>query len=77
MSLNRIKLQLIYQRGEINETEMKEMRPKTAQVGRAHGLPKIHKKYTDLPSFRPIIDRRNTPHYGVGKFLTHLLNPLT
>ena len=53
------------------------MRPKTAQVGRAHGLPKIHKKYTDLPSFHPIIDRRHTPHYGVGKFLTHLLNPLT
>lgn len=67
----------MYQRGEINETEIKEMRPKTAQVGRAHGFPKIHKKYTDLPSFHPIIDRRNTPHYGVGKFLTHLLNPLT
>ena len=56
---------------------MKEMRPKAAQVGRAHGLPKIHKKYTDLPSFRPIIDTTNTPHCGVGKFLTRLLNPLT
>ena len=56
---------------------MKEMRPKAAQVGRAHSLPKIHKKYTDLPSFRPVIDTRNTPHYGVGKFLTRLLNPLT
>ena len=56
---------------------MKEMRPKAAQVGRAHGLPKIHKKYTDLPSFGPIIDTTNTPHHGVGKFLTRLLNLLT
>ena len=70
-------IQTIYKRGEITETEMKEIRPKAAQVGRAHGLPKIHKKYTDLPSFRPIIDTTNTPHYGVGKFLTRLLNPLT
>ena len=56
---------------------MKEMGAKAAQVGRAHGLPKIHRKYTDLPSFRPIIDTTNTPHYGVGKFLTRLLSPLT
>ena len=40
----------IYKRGEINDTEMKEMRPKAAKVGRANGLPKIHKNYTDLPS---------------------------
>ena len=51
-------------------------RPKVAQVGRAHGLPKIHKKYIDLPNSRPIIDTTNTPDYGVGKFLTRLLNPL-
>ena len=53
------------------------MRPKAPQVGRAHGLPKIHKSYNTLPSFRPIIDTTNTPHYGVGKFLTRLLSPLT
>ena len=49
-------IQTIYKRGEINETEMKEMWPKVAQVERAHSLPKIHKKYIDLPSFRPIIN---------------------
>ena len=70
-------IQTIHKRGEINEAEMKEISPKSMQVERAHGLPKIHKKYTDLPSFRPIIDTTNTPHYGVGKFLTCLLNPLT
>ena len=56
---------------------MKEMKPKSVQVGRAHGLPKIHKNYADLRSFRPIIDTTNTPHYGFGNFLFRLLNPLT
>ena len=70
-------IQTLFKRGEIMEKEKKEMRPKASQVGRAHGLPKIHKSYNTLPSFRPIIDTRNTPHYGVGKFLTRLLSPLT
>ena len=30
-----------------------------------------------MPSFRPIIDTTNTPHYSDEKFLTRLLNPLT
>ena len=61
----------------ITEKEKKAMRPKASQVGRAHGLPNIHKSYNTLPSFWPIIDTTNTPHYGVGKFLTRLLIPLT
>ena len=40
-------IQTIYKPGKISETEMKEMRPKVVKVGRAYGLPKIHKKYTD------------------------------
>ena len=56
---------------------MKEMEPEAARVGRAHSLPKIHRKCTDLPSFSPIIDTTNTPHYGVLKFLTCLFNPVT
>ena len=43
----------------------------------AHGLPQMHKKIDTLPTFRPIIDTTNTPHYNAGKFLTSLLNPLT
>ena len=27
-----------------------------------------------MPTFRPIVD---TPHYGIGKYLSSLLNPLT
>ena len=53
------------------------MKTKATEVDRAHGLPRIHKKYTDLPSFRAIIDTKNTPHYGIGKLLTRLLNSLT
>ena len=53
------------------------MRPKFAQIRRADGLPKIHKHFFKVPSFRPIVDATNTPHYGVGTFLTNLLNPLT
>ena len=53
------------------------MRPKFGQVGRAHGLPKIPKQFNNVPSFRPIIDTTNAPHYNVGKYLANLLNSLT
>ena len=46
-------------------------------VARAHGLPKIHKKYDDLPKFRPIIDTTGTVYSTVVKFLSGLLQPLT
>ena len=52
------------------------MRPKAAQIGRAYGLPKVHKPFKHLLKFRPIIDTINTPYHGIGKFLTSLLNPL-
>ena len=53
------------------------MRPKFGQIGRAHRLPKIHKQFNNIPSFRPIVDTTNTPHYNVGKYLANLLNSLT
>ena len=53
------------------------MKPKFVQIGRAHRLPKIHKEFLKVPSFQPIVDTTNTPHCGVGKFLTNILNPLT
>ena len=36
-------------------------RSKFAQIGRAHGLPKIHKQLFKVPSFRPVVDKTNTP----------------
>ena len=53
------------------------MRPKFAHIGRAHGLSKTHKTFTNVPPFCPIIDTSNTPHYKMGKFLANLMNPLT
>lgn len=53
------------------------MQPVAANHGRAHGLPKTHKPFESLPKFRPIVDTTNTTHYGVGKFLSQLLQPLT
>ena len=70
-------LKTLLKRGEITEEEEKLMRPKFAHIGRAHGLPKTHKTFTNLPTFRPIIDTSNTPHYKMEKFLANLLNPLT
>lgn len=70
-------LNTLYKRNEITLEDKNLMRPKFAHIGRAHGLPKIHKDYQDIPPFRPIVDTTNTPHYGVAKYLSKLLNPLT
>ena len=64
-------------RGEITKDENKQIRIKFAEIGRAHGLPKIDKQFVKIPSFQLIIDTTNIPHYGVAKFLKNLLNPLT
>ena len=53
------------------------MRPKNAKPARAHGLPKIHKEFSNIPKFRPIIDTTGTTHCLVGKYLANLLNPPT
>ena len=64
-------------RGEINEAEYRTMFPKNAKIGRAHGSAKVHKEFERIPPLRPIVDTIGSTHYGVGKFLTSLLNPLT
>ena len=53
------------------------IRPKNAKPARAHGLPKTHKEFSNIPKFRPIIDTIETTNCLVGKHLTILLNPLT
>ena len=53
------------------------MRPKSGKLARVHGLPKIHKEYSNIPKFRPIVDTTGTPHCSDRKFLTNLLNPLS
>ena len=53
------------------------MRPKFEQIARAHGLPKAHKPFEHFTKFWPIIGTTNRPYYGISKFLSNLLNPLT
>ena len=67
----------LYNRNEISEEVYQEIRPKNAKVARAHGLPKVHKSFERVPSFRPIIDTTASTQYNVGKYITKLLNPPT
>ena len=62
-SLNTVRnsLNTLLNRGEISNDEKKSVRPKFAQIGRSHGLPKTHKKFEDLPPFRSIVHTTNTP----------------
>ena len=70
-------LRTLKKRGEINEEEFKTMFPDNAKIGRAHGTAKVHKDFARIPPLRPIVDTIGSTHYGVGKFITKLLNPLT
>ena len=62
---------------EIDEATFQTIGPQAAKPARAHGLPKIHKQFDTIPKFRPIVDTTGTTHYGIAKFLSHLLHPLT
>jgi hypothetical protein len=70
-------LRKLLERGEIDEATFQTIRPQAAKPARAHGLPKIHKKFDTIPKFRPIVDTTGTTPYGIDKFLSHLLHPLT
>ena len=74
-SLNAVQnyLNKLFNRGEISNDEKKRMRPKFAQMGKAHVLPKTHKNFEVLPPFRPIMDTTNAPYSGTAKFLLNLL----
>ena len=67
----------LVRRGELDKDSYKNIRPRNAKPARAHGFPKIHKAFHQLPKFRPIIDTTGTTHYSVGKFISELLQPLT
>ena len=67
----------LFNHGEINEDQFKKLHPQNAIVARAHALPKIHKSYTHLPPFHPIVDTTTLCYHNLGSFLTELLTPLT
>ena len=53
------------------------MRSKNAKQARAQGLPKIHKKFSNIPKSRPITDTTGTIYCTAGKYSASLLYPLT
>ena len=67
-------LRTLKKRGEIGDEELKTMFPDNAKIGRAHGTAKVHKEFDRIPPLRPIVDTIGSTHYGVGKFITRLLN---
>ncbi len=69
-------LRTVHNRGEINDDEYNSIRPQSTKPARAHGLPKTHKSYDNLPPLRPIIDTTGNAYQPVAKFLSCLLNPL-
>ena len=71
------KLKQLNKRGQFDDDTFKKIRPQSARIARAHGLPKIHKHFDNIPPFRPIVDTTGTTHYSVGKYLSELLNSLT
>ncbi len=70
-------LRTIHNRNEIDDETYKNIRPQSTGPARAHGLPKTHKSFDNLPSFHPIILSTGTAYQLVAKYLSSLLNPLT
>ena len=70
-------LNTLHKRNEIALEDKNLIRPKFAQIRCAHGLPKILKDYQDVPPFQAIVDTTSTTYYGIAKYLSSLLNPLT
>ena len=69
-------LRTICNRGEITVDEYNTIRPQSTKPARAHGLPKTHKPFDNLPPLRPIIDTTGTAYQPLAKYLSQLLNPL-
>ena len=65
----------LFKRGEINKSDKKAMRPKSAQITGAHSLLKTY-IHEHLLKFRPIKDTINAPYYEIPKFLSNLFNLL-
>ena len=70
-------LKQLNKRGELPDAVYNTIRPKHAKIARAHGLPKVHKAFDDVPPFRPIIDTMGTTHSSVEKYLPEVLYSLT
>ena len=77
LSTLQIYSRLLFKQGELTEEQYEKLCSQNARVARAYALPKIHKTFTVLLKFRPIVDMTSTCYCNVGSYLTDLVNPLT
>ena len=56
-------LSTLHEQNELTKEEYDTMRPKNGKLARAHGLPKIRKKYDNIPKFRPIVNTTGMPQF--------------
>ena len=70
-------LKQLNKKGKLDDNTFKKILPQSARIARAHGLPKMHKHFDNISSFRQIVNTTGTTHYSAGKYSSELLNPLT
>ena len=50
--------------------------PNNSQVPQFYGIPKIHKKFVNVPPVRPIVTQCNSILKPIAQFIDHILQPL-
>ena len=70
-------LNTLHKWNELTKGKYNAMGPKNGKLARAQGLPRIHKEYSNIPKFRPIVDTTAMPHCSAETFLTNSLKPLS
>lgn len=50
--------------------------PDHSRIPQFYGIPKIHKKFTQVPPVRPIVSQCNSPLHPTARFIDHVLQPL-
>ena len=56
-------LKKLNNRNELNDEVFKKISPQNAKLARAHGVPKVHKIFKNIPPFHPIIDTTGTKSF--------------
>ena len=63
-------------KGFFTDNVYNKVYPSGSKPARIYGLPKMHKEYTDFPSFRPIISSLGTFNYALASHLGSILKDL-
>ena len=50
--------------------------PEHCRIPQFHGIPKIHKKFSQVPPIRPIVSQCSSPLSPTAKFIDHVLQPI-